>query len=164
MASLLGGGTGGPRVGSDGDSGQRRCRSGAPRVCRANHPEERRGNKAPAPCERSRGQAHSDWYVGECVMGHRILSAERIHGGFERRKRSSAPDLLVNPSKTDRNIGRACRSTMDGCPGARFNGCLIDAPVGAAERPATKAQRHEGAHPFIASQQTHHDRPESMVL
>ncbi len=78
-----------------------------------------------SPCGRPRWQARLDRYLGGCVLGHRVLSAKRIHRRPEPPQRSPAPDLLVDPGETDRNVGGPRRSTMDGGPTARFSGRLI---------------------------------------
>ena len=67
--------------------------------------------------EAPHGQAHPDRHLGECVVGHRFLSAERIHRRPEHRQGSAAPDILVDPRATDRSVGCPCRWTMDGGPG-----------------------------------------------
>src|SRR4029077_5388316 len=91
----------------------------------ADRAEEGRGNEAPAPCGRPRRQARPDRHLGGCVLGHRVLSAKRIHPRPEPPEGSPAPALLVDPGETDRNVGGPRRWTMDAGPAARFSGRLI---------------------------------------
>lgn len=110
----------------DGDSGQGRGRFGTPCVRRAIDTEEGRRNKVASPCPGPGGQAAFNRYLGGRVVGYRVLSAERIHRRPSSRQGSPAPDILVNPCKTDRDLGCSCRWPMDGSSTSRFSGCLID--------------------------------------
>ena len=50
------------------------------------------------------GEADSDRYMGLGVVGHRLLSAERIQRRVNRRERPPAPEILVDSRKTGRNV------------------------------------------------------------
>ena len=60
-------------------------------------------------------------------MGHRVLSEERIHSRPENVQGFPASEILVNPGETGRNVGGACRWTVDRCPNVHSNGRLIAA-------------------------------------
>src|SRR5689334_14466301 len=102
------------RVRRDGNSGPRRRDPRASRLRGEEHAAQGRGNHAAASPRASHRQADSDRHLGRRVVGDRLLSAERIHARLRAREEQSPQDVLVDSGSTDRNVGRACRSTVDG--------------------------------------------------
>lgn len=72
---------------------------------------------APAPRARPCREARPDWHLGERVLGHRVLSTQRIHRPPEQGQRPRPPEVLVDPGKANRDVGRPRRWPMDGVPG-----------------------------------------------
>ena len=69
-------------------------------------------HETPSPRRRACREADPDWYLGDGIVGDRLLSTQRIHCRLERGQRPPPPKVLVDSRTTDRNVRRPRQPTM----------------------------------------------------